>query len=143
FDPRRMVSNEWQGVYRIRGQLFGGQVELRDVEITQQREAMLSGEVAARDLDLGTFANLLPDVAFSRSPPDGRLSAVVFIDEVPLSRRGLAEMRIKIEGAEITKSGNTLTIPAIAQPLRLSGDALRIPPVPIELRTRSGLRAHL
>ena len=61
------------GVFRARGSVFGGQIVLDDVTVTEQRRKIMAGSVRAANLDLGVLANLVPGIAFTAKPPSGRL----------------------------------------------------------------------
>jgi translocation and assembly module TamB len=131
------------GVYTLAGQLFDGQIRFDDFELTQQKSALASGKVQLRDLDLGVFANLHPDIAFSASPPEGKLSADVHVDELPLAQPGLAEVRVFIKGLQLERKGAQLRVDEVSEALLLSGDALRLPQLPLHLRFPTGLKATL
>ncbi len=141
FDPQRWASDPQGGVVVLAGQLFGEQISFSDLQVTQQRNALVSGELDLRKLNLGAFANLRQGVAFSESPPRGRLTAQVVVDELPLDTPGLAEVRIFIKALEGEQSGDEIHIGAVSEPVVLSGDALRIPNMLIATRLSSGLEA--
>ena len=143
FDPRQWASDPATGVFRFEGQLFEGQARFDDLQVTQQRAAMVSGEVQLKELDLGALANLLPNVAFSAAPPRGRLTARVVIDELPVESPALAEVRTFVEDLDVSRGGDHLRVTAMREPLLLSGDALRIPTTPVSLRLGSGLAGRL
>lgn len=143
FDPGRWALDESSGVVRLTGQLFDGQIRFDDLQITQQRSSMISGRLGLHDLDLGALANLIEDVAFSAAPPDGRLTADVHIDELPVDEPGLAEVRVFVEEAVLQRRNTRVRIADVREPIVLSGDALRIPTLPLDLRLGSGLRARL
>ncbi len=136
-------SDPLEGVFRLRGSLFAGQVKFDDFEITQQSAKMVSGKVELRRLDLGALANLLPDVAFSATAPRGSLTGDVFLDELPLGEPGLAEARMFIKDLQISRDGTSLRVKNVAEPVLLSGDALRFPSMPLAARFSSGLKATL
>ncbi|MEZ4441749.1 MAG: translocation/assembly module TamB domain-containing protein [Polyangiaceae bacterium] len=138
FDPQRWLADEASGVYALSGELFAGQISFDDVQITQQRSSLLSGGLTLERLDLGALANLLPDVAFSASPPRGHLTAEVQIDEIPLDDPGLAEIRLFVEEAVIERRRAKLRIADVGDPILLSGDALRIPTMPVDLELGGG-----
>ncbi len=140
FDPELWAADPQDGYMVLAGQLFNGQVELTDFQITQQRHAMVSGDLSLSKLDLGAFANLIPGIAFSESPPRGRLTAKVIVDELPLDDPGVAEVRLYVEELTGERGGDELRIGAIAEPIVLSGDALRIPKLKLDTRLSSGLR---
>jgi translocation and assembly module TamB len=143
FDRARYDSDPSDGVFRVNGTLFGGQVRFSDVEMTQQRSQMFSGSFDMHALDLGALANMLPDVAFSASPPRGKLSASVVVHELPADNPALAEVQLTVKKLELERYGHKLRVDQVEEPLVLSGDALRIPTMPLNLQLSSGLRARL
>lgn len=132
-----------EGIFRLAGALFDQQIRFEDLEITQEARSMVSGTLVLADLDLGAFANLLPDVAFSAEPPRGRLSAEVVIDELPVAEPGLAEVRMFVKRASVARAGTKLQVASVSEPVVLSGDALRIPPMPVTVTFPTGLRGTL
>ncbi len=124
---RRNEDDPVQGILSLRGKLFGKQVTFTDLQITQQRSPQLSGTVHLKGFDLGAAANLLKDVAFSSSPPEGHLTAKAEIDELPLTDPGLAEVRIYLESLVVGRYGHSLSSGRMADPILISGDVLRIP----------------
>lgn len=140
FDPHEWAADRQSGFLVLAGQLFRGQVEFTDLQITQQRNQLVSGDLSLDELDLGAFANLLPGIAFSESPPRGRLTAKIVVDELPVNEPGLAEVRVFVEELSGERAGDEVHIGAVAEPLVLSGDALRIPTMSVETRLASGLK---
>jgi len=143
FDPKAQPEDTPDGIIHVTGSLFGGQLSLDDIQITEQRAAMLSGTASLKDLDLGALANLLPGVAFSGMAPSGKLSATVHIDELPLQNPGLAEVRVIMRQLDVERGGNHLHMDAVAEPIVLSGDVLRLPDLPFVARLGTGLNARL
>ncbi|RLB47020.1 MAG: hypothetical protein DRI90_26775 [Deltaproteobacteria bacterium] len=82
-------------------------------------------------------------MAFSATPPRGSLTAEVVIDELPLDEPGLAEARMFIHDVRLSRAGSTIRVKDVAEPVLLSGDALRIPSMPLSARFPSGLKATL
>ncbi|MBW2528079.1 MAG: translocation/assembly module TamB domain-containing protein [Deltaproteobacteria bacterium] len=132
-----------QGIVTFAGSLFGDQVAFDDLQITQQRAAMLSGGVRLDKLDLGALSNLLPDVAFSRSPPSGQLTGTVQVDEMPLAEPALAEIRVFVDRLVVSRYGHSLQVDRVEEPVVISGDSLRIPEMPLLARFRTGLVGEL
>jgi len=149
FDLQRWQGDPVAGVVRLAGTLFGGQVRFDDLQITQQRAAIASGELALRSLDLGALANLLPGVAFSSSPPSGTLDANVLVEELPLAEPALAEIAITLGQLEVERWGHRLRIPETpgdlerSEPVRLSGDVLYLPEMSVLATHDSGLELRL
>lgn len=139
FNPQEWAADAPSGHLELAGQLFNGQIQFDDLQLTQQRKQLVSGDLQLVKLDLGAFANLLPGVAFSESPPRGRLTARVVVDELPLDDPGVAEVRIYVDSLEGSQAGDEIRIGKVAEPLVLSGDALRIPKMSVSARMKSGL----
>lgn len=143
FDPRAWTADGSDGVFSMSGQLFAGQIRFDDIQITRQRASMVSGKLQLDRLDLGALANLLPDVAFSAAPPKGHLTAEVHIDEIPMNEPGLSEIRLFVKEAVVERRRARVRIGNVREPILLSGDALRVPTLPLDLELGSGLKARL
>ena len=143
FNPAEWKADNSDGHFQLAGSMFGGQIRFDDIQITQQRSKMVSGGLKLRGLDLGALANLMPGVAFSAKAPRGNLSADVFIDELPIDEPGVAEVRMLVKEADIKRGDTRLHIGEVDEPVVLSGDALRIPTMPIGIRVGTGLGGTL
>lgn len=141
--PASPLADPITGIVTMAGSLFGEQVSFEDLQLTQQQNPMLSGGVQLTNLDLGTLANLLPDVAFSAAPPSGSLSARVDIDELPVRNPAVAEIRVFIDRLVGRRHGHELRIDRVAEPVVVSGDSLQIPEMPVRTRLSSGLAGEL
>jgi translocation and assembly module TamB len=132
-----------QGVYRLAGQLFGGQIRFDDVEITQQKHKQLSGRLRLENLDLGVLANLLPGVAFSESRVAARLRGDLVVQEMQLDEPALAEIELTIQELAVSRWGHRLAVRDVSEPIYWSGDALRVPSMPLHAELSNGIRATL
>jgi translocation and assembly module TamB len=130
-----------QGDYVVDGMLFGDQVALRDVKVSQQRRKVVRGTVESKDLDLGALANLIPGVAFSAAPPDGKLSAVLDIREAPLADIAKSKMSLVLSKLSLGRGGQTLKLLAQTLPITVSDNRLTVPGLRLEGRTASGFSA--
>lgn len=139
FDPAAYERDESSGLYRVRGELFGGQVQIADLTMTQQRAGIVSGELTTRDLDLGTFANLIPGIAFSRSPPSGKLGAAVRIVRMPIQELSMAHVEARVDRLELERGGVALELTEPSKAVELRSDRLTIPELALQVETSSGL----
>jgi hypothetical protein len=73
----------------LTGQLFGGQIQLSDLQITRQRVKSVRGDVIAKNLDLGALAEMSPAVALSERRLEGRFTGKISGGQV--DQRGPAE----------------------------------------------------
>src|SRR5262249_33307982 len=53
FEQAAYDQDKSDGVFHVTGQVFGGQVQLNDLQITRQRSKTLKGNVVVKSLDLG------------------------------------------------------------------------------------------
>jgi translocation and assembly module TamB len=135
------ADDDAAGYFVLRGRLFGDQVRFNDLQLTRQKRALLSGEIELAALDLGALANLYPGVAFSAAPPRAHVSAKIVVDELPIDDPSLSEVRIFLSELEAERAGDHVRIGKVAEPLLLSGDALHIPSLPIDIELASKIKA--
>ena len=79
FDLTEYQADKPQGTFHVNGQLFGGQIDIQDVQITRQRNKHARGTIDIRRLDLA----LLNEVAKPGQPRDitGQLSTQIKLDD--------------------------------------------------------------
>jgi translocation and assembly module TamB len=138
--------NEWQrdlsgGFFRASGDLFGGMVQLKDVNITRQEHKVVRGKVLVKGLELGTLANLIPGVAFAGSAPTGSLSAVLDITKLPVDQLEKADLTLTVSELEVARDGQSLRLKGPSGPIWLVDNGVDIPELNLEARTASGLSA--
>ncbi|HEU4405401.1 MAG TPA: translocation/assembly module TamB domain-containing protein [Polyangiaceae bacterium] len=140
-------SDESQGLTHLDGALFGGQVLLRDVRVTRQKNKRAAGEVSLRDLDLGAVGQLSPSLALSATPVTGKVSAELRLDRFELARPERTEARLDLLGFELEREGQRLTLRRApgAQPPRfeLAEDRLAISPLGVSAALGQGVVAAL
>ncbi|MCC6553422.1 MAG: translocation/assembly module TamB domain-containing protein [Polyangiaceae bacterium] len=141
FDIAEYEKDLPSGEFQVNGGLFGGQVTLDNVRITQQDRKVVTGKVRADGLDLGKLANLIPGVAFTAAPPKGSLTAALDIEKLPLADPRRAAMTLSLEALEVERSGRKLRLASPSGPIRLAANELDVPELRLEGRTASGLSA--
>lgn len=141
YDYDTFLQDASQGDFVVNGSMFGDQIALTDVRITQQRRKEVSGSAAAKDLDIGALANLIPGVAFSAEPPEGKLSAELAITKVPLADLPRSEGSLTVSKLSLSRGGQTVRLLGQSGPIAVSNDTLTMPGLRLEGRTASGLTA--
>ena len=142
FDLAEYRRDEPQGLFHVSGKVFGGQVDLQGLEITQQREKVLRGVVELKDLDIGALSELVPQVAVAKERPHGNMSGTVHLVQLPMERPLDAAARIDLSGLTLGYGQGTIeVIGGETQPFELGGGKLHIPGLVIATQGPRGERA--
>lgn len=141
FDLAEYERDLPSGDFLVDGELFGGQIKLDGLRVTQQKRKLVTGKARIAGLDLGTLANLIPGVAFTASPPKGTLSASLDITRLPLDDPRRAAVTLAIDDLAIERDGKRLRLTRPSGPIQLDQNTLKIPELLLEWRSRSGLTA--
>jgi translocation and assembly module TamB len=126
-----------QGDFVVNGTMFGDQIALHDVRISQQRRKEVRGSATAKDLDLGTLANLIKGVAFSAEPPEGKLSASLEIKRVLLQDLPRSEASLTVSKLELSRGGQKTRLLGQNGAITIANNTLTVPGLRIEGRSRS------
>jgi translocation and assembly module TamB len=131
------------GTFRVDGMLAGGQLAFDGVRITRQKHKVVTGKVAAHGLDLGTLANLIPGVAFSSTPPRGKLDAAIDLKRLPLDDLAKADLTVALSGLQLERVGQKVALESASGPIALQNNTLSVPDMRVMVATGAGLSAPL
>src|SRR5690606_21609017 len=104
FDRAEYDRDLVDGVFRVNGTMFGGQVAVEDLRITRQRKKSATGKIHLRELDLEPLFALSPGPpgsAPSRGRASGSIDLASFAPTNPLAARGtltLSSLRLERSG---------------------------------------------
>jgi translocation and assembly module TamB len=143
FDRAGYQRDASAGTIRVDGALFGGQVVLDELRITQQRHKVLSGKIAAERLDIGTLSNLIPGVAFAKTTPTGHLTASVDVARLPLDDLARADLSGSLREIVVERDGRAIELTKPSDTIVLRKDELTVPDLELRLRSRSKLATRL
>ncbi|HTQ02321.1 MAG TPA: translocation/assembly module TamB domain-containing protein [Polyangiaceae bacterium] len=138
FDRAEYEADAASGVFTVRGSLFGGQMTIADMHVTRQRAKIVRGKVELKDLDLGAAAELVPALALSESPPDGRLSGTLDMGDVRTADPLASRVRLTLDSLALGRNGYTLKLAPGAEPVELENGAVRAPALAFTATTPSG-----
>ena len=139
FDQAEFDKDLSDGDLRIDGALFDGQVALDGLRISRQKHKVLRGVVAAKGLDLGTLANLVPGVAYGGAPPRGALSATLDVKSLPFDAPQRGVLGLVLDALDLERDGARLRLLGKTSRIELAGDELKVPNLKLEGRLASGL----
>lgn len=151
-----------QGTYTATGTLFGGQVRLDNVVVTNQKAPVTSGRIELSHFDLGPIGKLLAttdeEVDSSAPKPDattlplgGELTGEILIERIAANDFAHAKVQFTPRAMHLTRGGQSLalrtspsTAPVVALgppiTIRLAEDDLMIPPLTFDIAARGGFK---
>ena len=141
FDQAEYDNDITDGDVRIDGALFDGQVALSGLRISRQRHKVARGTIAAKGLDLGTLANLIPGVAYAGASPRGALSATLDLKALPFDAPSQASVGLTLDSLDLEREGASLKLLGKTGRIDLSRDELRVPEIKVGVRSASGVAA--
>ncbi len=138
FDAARWLREDASdGVFEVNGQLFGSQVKLNGVQITQQRNREVSGAITFAGLDLGMFSDLMPRL----EDTSGELDAQLKVDSLPLERLDEARLTLALKRLAVRNRGVSFEVSGGA-PMSLTGGKFDFDRLDLRVRTRNGAESR-
>lgn len=136
------------GIISVDGDFFGGQVGVRNLQMTRQDDMHVSGTVQLKRADLGAVAHMMtpPPTDESAPPPapiDGQITGDLTIDR--LSRNDLAHALLHFSPAsmDVARSGQKLSLRTSngpPKPITVEADAVHVPALIFDLEAPNGLK---
>ncbi len=143
FDRAEFDRDLPSGSFRVTGQVAGGQISLDDVRMTRQKKKVVSGKITTRGLDLGALANLIPGVAFSATPPTGKLDASFDITRLPFDDLAKSRVTLAVTGLELERGGRRVALSGTPGPILIDNDTLTLPKIALVVDAASGISAPI
>lgn len=134
FDRAAYDADQSQGVFHVDGDLFGGMIGLRDVQMTRQRKKHLAGRVDLNHFDLGVMTGLSPSLDSAKARATGALSARIELEDVPLDNPGAAIGTATLSSMLVASGGMHLELDRPTA-LTLGQGRLQVPRTPFTVRT--------
>ncbi|HEY3233940.1 MAG TPA: hypothetical protein VGJ84_04460, partial [Polyangiaceae bacterium] len=130
------------GTYRITGELFGGQVNLNNLQLTRQRSKKLRGKVELANFDFSAAAELYP-TATGDSGVTGRVSAAIDIQELPLDKWTAGAATVKLSQLALERGRLKLKLLPDPETVTLKSSRIAAPGLVFGLSTSAGELALL
>ena len=136
------------GTIAIDGDLFGGQIGLRNIALTRQDDMHASGSVQLRKVDLGAIAHMImppptDESAAPAAPIEGQITGDLAIDALSRNDLAHAKLRFAPTSLDVARSGQKLSLRTnrTAPPLLfVESDSLHIPSLTFDLEAPNGLK---
>ncbi len=143
FDRAEFDRDLPSGNFRVTGQVAGGQIRLDDVRMTRQKHKVVSGKITTHGLDLGALANLIPGVAFSSTPPSGKLDATFDIAKLPFDDLAKSRVTMAVTGLELERGGRRVGLMSTPGPILVDNDTLTLPKIALSIDAAAGITAPI
>lgn len=137
-----LADTSSQGEVALDGELFGGQVKVRHVTISRQKDAQIAGDLSLLKVDLGGIArSLSPTPALDERETDlsGEVSGELHIQHLDLQDLAGARITFKPGPTFLTRGASRLALETKGATITVLSDTLTIPQVVIALETPGGL----
>lgn len=140
FDLADYQKDRPDGLFMVEGELFGGQIRLQDVQVTKQRNQVVTGTVQARALDIGKLAQVLPTFAQQQKPPQGKLSGVLTMQHFEPNAPERADVTVALERMELKAEQGSVRLREGTPPLVLQRDELSVPGMLLDFESARGVK---
>ncbi|HWA73377.1 MAG TPA: translocation/assembly module TamB domain-containing protein [Polyangiaceae bacterium] len=141
FDRAEYERDAPDGVFHVAGEFLGGQISVKDVQITRQRVKTVRGDVRLNAVDLGSLLELRPEVALDNARLNGRATGVMHIEDLNLGDQGRARGNLALTNLVLERGGYKAELLPGAAPLALGDRKLQIPKAALSVTTPRGVRA--
>ncbi len=139
FDPAAFARDPPVGVFEVRGEFFGGQVVVEDMQVTRQAHKVVRGTVVAQGLDLGKVAQMIPAVAAREQIPKGMLSGALDIRRLDLDDLKTADLSLVLTALEVQSDTGAVRLREGTPPITLRGDNLVVPGILLDFESSQGM----
>ncbi len=126
------------GVFRVDGRMFGDQVLLDDVELTSQKDRILSGKVKLQKLDLGALVALAPQSALLGQLPHGSLSGSAELERVYVKHPFDSRAKLVVSGLESSVAGYRVSLVEQAAEFTVQDGSVESPRFTLRVATPDG-----
>jgi translocation and assembly module TamB len=137
-----LADTSSQGEIAVDGAFFGGQVVVRHVTMSRQKDAQIAGDVSIHRVDLGALARALsptPALDERETAIAGEVSGELHIQHLDLKDLPGARLTFKPGTVFVSRGASRLALQTTGTTIALASDTLTIPKVVIALETPGGL----
>ncbi|WP_394825937.1 translocation/assembly module TamB domain-containing protein [Pendulispora albinea] len=151
FDKATYDPGAFAGEYRVSGDLFGGQLKASDFVMTREKNALITGKLAAKKLDLGALLRVAKppvatddvEAAAQPQPLEGELSGELTIARVRQNDLAHAELSFVPESMTLGRAGQKVTMRPTSSVVYVKDNTIGVPPLTFDLQAGKGLRGTI
>ena len=141
FNPGEFKQDRPSGMFDISGQVFGGQILLQGLQVTQQQHKQLTGRIEARSLELGKLARLVTGLEQSKDYARGTLGGVLDVAHLEFDALDRTDASLVLNELSVQRPEGTVSLRQGTPPLLLREDVLNLPAIPLDFASPNGLSA--
>jgi len=143
FDKDAFVSDtSSQGELALDGELFGGQVVVRHVTMSRQKDAQITGDVSFRQVDVSSIFRALEPASsldVHDIPFGGEISGELHVQHLDVLDLSGARLTFKPGVVFLTRGTSRLALKTTGATIAISADELTVPQIVLALETPGGL----
>ncbi len=117
FDLAEYRADKEAGAFHIDGELFGNQVNIRDLRISRQKNKHARGAVILKNFDISALTELLPPA--QAQDLSGKLSGEIQLDDFPFAEPAKVKGKLTGFSAILERGTLRLSVQSASEPLRL------------------------
>lgn len=152
FDKQAYLADtSSHGEWAVNGDLFGDTVHLRNVVMTRAKAPRITGRALLRGMDLGPIARIVgvyrestepatddPPSTLADAALEGQLWGELIVDDYVVGDPAASRIRLFLGPTVVSRAGQKLSLQPPSDPVTLTGDALSMPPLALNLETPDG-----
>lgn len=131
------------GDYKLSGSLFGNQIKLTDIDVTRQKAAVITGDVAFDKFDLAPVGKILLAADPDEQNPvsiGGEISGALALKKIAVADMAHADVTFSPTTLRIDRAGQRLELRDKKAVFELKDDQMKIPSVTFDLAAPNGLK---
>ena len=144
-----LADTSSSGDYRLSGSLFGNQIKLKDVAITRQKAAVITGGVAFDKFDLAPIGRILSVNAAAKDDTDkpaepstlgGQITGDLQLDRIAANDLEHMAVRFAPTTLRVTQGGQRIELRDKQAVFKVENDTMSVPKVTFDLAAPNGLK---
>jgi len=140
FERAEYDADQNSGDFHVSGELFGGQIAVRDLTFTRQRAKVVRGDIDFSGLDLGVLAELSPTLGDSEARLDGKLSGKLSLHELRMKNPLQSRVELSLTDVNVNRKGYHIELASGSHPIVFEGGRFALPGIGFSATTPRGQR---
>ncbi|HMA95992.1 MAG TPA: translocation/assembly module TamB domain-containing protein, partial [Polyangiaceae bacterium] len=127
FDLAEYRADKSQGTYRVQGQLFGGQLRVKELAVSRQSKKHVRGQLELDRLELGGLAEVLPAEKRPEKRTAGFMTGRLVIEDLPLDAPTTARGQFQLNEMSVSHGELAARVMPSGGPMLLANGRVEVP----------------